>query len=264
MLYLNNFIPIRVYYSETLDAYRLETCMADKDTIVFNEDFIANKLPPSFRLLETIYGVNPRVFPPVPVGTSLFSVTQNDNPPYETVSIDWIAFPIMSNVSTSQGGFSFFAFTTPPSQDAKPWYIRNEETRVKLTFDMGVIGSYFGKTPFYARSLDRDNFVLFVYDSPRLYWRGTSEAMCVPSTNPSDFKTLVACQKAIYRLNRNHRSFTGNSAIPLSEMRSKIYPSPATVPWLEMGVFSVAVLVACVFAYRQYVIWKRSKTPESP
>jgi len=261
MLYLNNFIPIRIYYSADLDAYRLETCRADTDSVVFDEEFLSKKLPPSFKLEKTIYAINPRVFPPVPVGTSMFTVIQNDDSPYETVSIDWIAFPIMTNVQTSIGGFSFFAFTTPPSPDAMPWYIRNEENRIKITIDMDIIGSYFRKTPYYARSLDRDNFVLFVHDAPRLYWRGTSEAICVPSTNPSDFKTFVGCQRAMYHLNRNHHSYTGNSAIPLAEIRDKIYPTPPVpvVPWHIVAIIAVSVLVGCVFAYRQYIIWKKSR-----
>jgi hypothetical protein len=266
MLYLNNFIPIRVYYSRELDAYRLQTCRADIDTIEFDEEFLNKKMPQSFQLQTTVYALNPRIFPPVPIGTSMFSVVQNDEPPYETLAIKWINFPIMSNADITIGGFFFFAYITPPSRECHPWYIRNEIQRVKLSLDTQVINTYFQKTPFYARSIDYDNFVIYVFDKPYLYWRGTTEVLCVPSNNPRDFKTLVDCQKDTYPRLMNHKSYTGNSGIPLSQMKDRLFPSsPSSPPYIIIAIFVVLFLVLTgvwcrIFFQRLY----RKRLEEAP
>lgn len=256
MLYLNNFIPIRVYYSRELDAYRLQTCRADIDTVEFDDDFLKKKMPQSFRLQTTVYALNPRIFPPVPIGTSMFSVVQNDKPPYETLAIRWINFPIMSNADTTIGGFFFFAYITPPSQEYHPWYIRNEVQRVKMSLDTQSINTYFQKTPFHARSIDTDNFVIYVFDKPLLYWRGTTELLCVPSNNHRDFKTLVDCQRKTYPRLRNHASYTGNSGIPLSHMKDRLFPAPRRPPpyiiiSLFVLLFLLLVGMMCLIVYQR-------------
>lgn len=223
MIFLNNFIPIRIYYSASLDLYRLQTCRADIDTIEFDEEFIANKLS-SYQLQTTLYGLNPRLFPPVPLGTSMFSIYQNDQPPYETKKMEWIAFPIMTTVATEKGDFSVFCFVTSPGSLGSPVFIRNEEKNVKITHDRAMIENYFLKTPYDQKALDRDNFVLWFFEKPYLYWRGTTESLCVPSQNPNHFPTLIDCQRKTYAQLKNHKSYTGNSGKPLSWMKSRTFP----------------------------------------
>jgi len=246
MIYLNNFLPVRLYYSAEFNAYRLEAPLADRHNLEYNEDFLNNKLPKSYKLQTTLFLLNPRIFPPVPLGASMFSVYQNNLHPYETSYIEWIAFPIMSNAYTQIGNFSFFAFTTCPSKDAFPIYILNEDIRTIITTDQKQINHYFLNTMYVNRVLDRDNFVLYVHDSPRLYWRGTTECLCVPSSNKSDFSTLVDCQRAMYHKVQNHASFTGNSGIPLATIRDKLYATPKQKGWWYAYVIFTVVCLSSV------------------
>ena len=256
MIFLNNYIPVRFYYSAELNAYRLEAPLADRPDVVFDEDLI-KKLPSSYQMLKTIYVLNPRIFPPVPLGTSMFTVYQNTNYPFETKYIEWVAFPIMANVMTETGNFTFFSFTTSPSKDALPIYVRNEEKRTIISIDKTFISSYFLTTPFYNKSLDRDNFVLYVYESPQLYWRGTTECLCVPSNDPRDFATLVDCQRTMYPKIRNKVSYTGNSGMPLAWMRDKLYPVKPTQTYIYIYIICWLVLfLFLVFVYRHYKIKK--------
>lgn len=255
MIFLNNFLPVRLYYSSELDAFRLEAPLADRETLEYNEDFLKNKLPSSFQWVKTLYFLNPRLFPPVPLGTSMFSVYQNSQPPYETLYMEWIAFPIMSNVSTLSGDFCMFAFTTNPGTDAFPVYVRNEDIRTMITTDEKELSDYFLKTPYYNRVLDRDNFIIYSMSEPKLYWRGTTECLCVPSSNPSDFPTLVECQRIMYPKIKNHASYTGNSGVPLAEIKSKLYKQQRPSQWWQTYVIlSIVLILVIVFMYRQHKI----------
>lgn len=255
MIFLNNFIPIRIYYSKKLDVYRLMAPYADRPNLEYDEDFINNKLLPTpYELTNTIYVLNPRLFPPVPLGAVMFSVYQDDQPPYNTKYVEWIAFPVMTNVFHQIGNFSFYAFINCPSREAIPIYIRNEKDHTMISLDQKAIGDYFAITPYYRKALDRDNFVVFVFTHPSLYWRQTTECLCVPSDNPNDHHTLVECQRATYHTIRNRDSYTGNSAIPLARMRDKLFPVKYRNPYiytycLFFIIFSIFVFV--VYKVRQ-------------
>ena len=242
MIYLNNFIPIRVYYNKGLDVYRLMAPHADRPQLEYDEAFVQQKLLPSYELTHTIHVLNPRLFPPVPLGSVMFSVYQNDKPPYQTKYVEWIAFPVMTNVFHEIGNFSFYAFINCPSRDAVPMYVRNEKDHAMVSLDQKKISDYFLKTPYYRKALDRDNFVVYVFSHPSLYWRSTTECLCVPSDNPKDHPTLVECQRATYYKVRNHDSFTGNSAIPLAVMRDKVFPPRYANPYLYAYLVSFVVL----------------------
>lgn len=255
MIFVNNFIPIRIYYSEKLNLYRLETCRADKDTMEFS-----SKIPASYKLQTILYGLNPRIFPPVPLGSSMFSIYQNDKEPFETRKVEWIAFPIMTTVATEIGDFSVFAFITNPGKDsnAVPVFIRNEENDVKITFDEKLIADYFLKTPYDQKALDRDNFVIYLFKEPCLYWRGTSEALCVPSINPNHFPTLIDCQRETYGHLKNHKSYTGNSAKPLSWMKSRVFVQEKK-PKQGKGLLIFTILFLCLILLLISLKWMKSK-----
>lgn len=244
MIYLNNFIPVRVYYNKQLDLYRLLAPYADRPQLEYDEDFVQQKLLPSYELQHTIHVLNPRLFPPVPLGAVMFSVYQNDKPPYQTKYVEWIAFPVMTNVFHEIGNFSFYAFINCPSRDAVPMYVRNEKDHTMVSLDQEKIGAYFRNTPYYRKALDRDNYVIYVFSHASLYWRSTTECLCVPSDNPKDHATLVECQRATYHKIRNHDSFTGNSAIPLAVMRDKVFPQRHPNPYLYAIIVAIVVLVA--------------------
>jgi hypothetical protein len=253
MLFMNNFFPIRVYYSKELDMHRLQAPLADRDHVVFEVDF----LPASYKLLTTLYVLNPRIFPPLPLGVSMFTVYQNKSPPFQTVYLEWVAFPIMTSVDSSNGDFSFFAFTTA-IPDSVTIYVRNNNANdCQIVLDDKYIANYFATTPFYKRVLDRDNFMLYVHKKPHLYWSATSECLCIPSSNPRDFATLTECQTQTYPKVRNITSFTGNSAIPLAQIRDQIYPQPLsstssleTVLAILAVFFSLSILVMAIFLRR--------------
>jgi len=253
MIYLNNFIPVRVYHSSELDRYRLEAPLADQDTIQWNEDFLANKLPRSYRLEKTIWVLNPRIFPPVPLSTSMFIVYQNDIPPYNTLHLAWIAFPIMTNVMTTLGNFCFISFTTS-LHNTLPMFVCNEDVSCRITLDQDMIAHYFRTTPFQDKALNRDNFVLYVFSRPYLFWKGTTECLCTPSDDPRDFAMLVDCQRMVYPQIRNKTSYTGNSAVPLSRIRDQLFPQDKarfTIPILCLVTSCALVVAVCVWIYRQ-------------
>lgn len=253
MIYLNNFIPIRVYYNKTLDMYRLVAPYADRPQLEYDEEFIKTKLMPAYELKDTIYALNPRLFPPVPVGAVMFSVYQNHVEPYQTIYVEWIAFPVMTNVFSEIGNFSFFAFINSPSRDALPMYIRNEKDHTMVSLEKEKIGNYFDITPYYKKALDRDNYVVYVFSHVSLYWRSTTECLCVPSDNPKDYATLVECQRATYHMIKNKKSYTGNSSIPLSILRDKIFPVKSTnrhiYPYLLVLVVC-GIVVALLYQLR--------------
>lgn len=251
MIYLNNFIPIRIYYCKNLNVYRLLAPYADRPNLEYDEDFVEKKLKKvPYELINTIYVLNPRLFPPVPVGASMFSVFQNMHPPYQTRYIEWIAFPVMANVLEDIGNFSFYAFVNCPSKEAIPMYVRNEKDHTIISLDQKMIGDYFLKTPYYDKVLDRDNYILYVFPNVSLYWRATTECLCVPSDNPRDYHTLVECQRAVYHKTKNIRSFTGNSAIPLSKMRDHFFLSSTTKN--NMYVYLLFVSIVSIFLYQYY------------
>lgn len=255
MIYLNNFIPIRVYFSKSLNVYRLLAPYADRPQLEFDEGFVSTKLLPNYELIDTIYVLNPRLFPPVPLGAVMFSVYQNDNPPYQTKYIEWIAFPVMTNVFSEIGNFSFYAFINCPSKDAIPMYIRNEKDQSMISLDQKKIADYFLSTPYYRKALDRDNFVIYVFNHISLYWRATTECLCVPSDDPKHFPTLVQCQRATYHKIRNKDSYTGNSAIPLAEMRDQLYPVPQRQFYLYPYI--LCFIIVCLFIIFLYQIRKK-------
>lgn len=250
MIYLNNFIPIRVYFSKSLDVYRLMAPYADRSQLEYDEEFIKTKLLPTYELSDTIYVLNPRLFPPVPLGSVMFSVYQNHEFPYQTKYVEWIAFPVMTNVFSEIGNFSFYAFINCPSKDAIPIYIRNEKDHTMLSLEQKKIADYFLNTPYYNKALDRDNFVVYVFTHVSLYWRSTTECLCVPSDNPKDFATLVECQRATYHLIRNKDSYTGNSAIPLAQMRDQLFP--VKYPNVYKYSYFISFLIIAVFLYFIY------------
>lgn len=258
MIYLNNFIPIRVYYSKTLNLYRLQTCRADVDTVEFNEEFLKSKLP-SFELQTTLYGLNPRLFPPVPLGTSMFTIYQKETAPFHSQKVEWIAFPIMTTLNIEVGDFSTFAFITNPGPEAVPVFFRNEENSLKITFDQQLIRDYFKNTPYDKKALDRDNFIVYLFQKPFLFWKGTTESICVPSNNPKDFSTLIKCQSNTYGSLRNHKSYTGNSAIPLSLIKENTFQkdkvnSPGKALF-GITIFALILLLVLVFLK----MWKEKK-----
>jgi len=258
MIYLNNFIPIRIYFCKKLNVYRLMAPYADRSNLEYDENFINNKLlPASYELTNTIYVLNPRLFPPVPLGAVMFSVYQSDEPPYNTKYVEWIAFPVMTNVFHEIGNFSFYAFINCPSKDALPIYIRNEKDHTMISLDQKAISDYFLTTPYYRKALDRDNFVVYVFSHPSLYWRSTTECLCVPSDNPKDYATLVECQRKTYHTIRNRDSYTGNSAIPLAEMRDQMYP--IKYPNIYMYSYLTSFIIICLFAFFIYKIKKKSQ-----
>lgn len=247
MIFLNNFIPVRVYYSKSLDVYRLLAPYADRSHLEYDEDFVKNKLLPHYEQTTTIYVLNPRLFPPVPLGSVMFSVYQNDKHPYNTKYVEWIAFPVMTNVFSEIGDFSFYAFINCPSREAIPMYIRNEKNHTMLSLDQKAISDYFLTTPYYRKALDRDNYVIYVFNHPSFYWRSTTECLCVPSDNPKNYATLVECQRATYHKIRNRDSYTGNSAIPLAEMRDQLFP--VKYPNLYWYPYFISIMILCVFFF---------------
>jgi hypothetical protein len=256
MIYLNNFIPVRIYYCKKLDVYRLMAPLADRSNLEYNEDFIKNKLlPTSYELIDTVYVLNPRLFPPVPLGAVMFSVYQDDNFPYHTKYVEWIAFPVMTNVFHERGNFSFYAFINSPAKDALSIYIRNEKNRTMVSLDQKAIADYFLTTPYYKKALDRDNFVVYIFSHPYLYWRATAECLCVPSGNPKDYPTLVECQRNTYHKIKNSDSYTGNSAIPLAEMRDQIFP--VYYPNIYKYSYLTSVVIICVFLFFIYKLKKK-------
>lgn len=258
MIYLNNFIPIRVYFSTSLNVYRLLAPYADRSNLEYNEEFVRTKLTPTYELIDTIYVLNPRLFPPVPLGAVMFSVYQNDEPPYNTKYIEWIAFPVMTNVFHEVGNFSFYAFINSPFKGAKPMYIRNEKNYTMISLDEKQIADYFLTTPYYRKALDRDNYVIYIFKKPHLYWRATTECLCVPSDNPIDYQTLVECQRNTYHKIRNKNSYTGNSAIPLSEMRDKLYPTPSKNYFYQYFLcFLIVVYFLYIFKQKR-AEWKQA------
>lgn len=259
MIYLNNFIPVRVYHAKSLNVYRLMAPFADRPNLEYDEEFIKNKLlPVPYELINTIYVLNPRLFPPVPLGAVMFSVYQDEDPPYNTKYVEWIAFPVMTNVFHEIGNFSFYAFINCPSREAVPIYIRNEKDHTMISLDQKAIADYFLTTPYYRKALDRDNFVVYVFSHPSLYWRSTTERLCVPSDNPKDYDTLVECQRDTYHTIKNRDSYTGNSAIPLAQMRDKMfpvyYPNPYKYP------YATFIVVLCLSFFFFYRIRKGSQT----
>lgn len=252
MIYLNNFIPVRVYYSKPLNVYRLLAPYADRPNLEYDEDFVKNKLLPTpYELTNTIYVLNPRLFPPVPLGAVMFSVYQDDKPPYNTKYVEWIAFPVMTNVVSTIGNFSFYAFINCPSREAVPIYIRNEKEHTMISLDQKAIADYFQTTPYYRKALDRDNFVVFVFSHASLYWRATTEHLCVPSDNPQDYPTLVDCQRDTYHTIRNRSSYTGNSAVPLAQMRDKMYPVSYPNPYLYTYITMMIILCTALYFFYQ-------------
>lgn len=254
MIYLNNFIPVRVYYSKRFDTYRLMAPYADRPQLEYDEEFIKTKLLPNYELTNTIYVLNPRLFPPVPVGAVMFSVYQNDKEPYQTTYVEWIAFPVMTNVFAEIGNFSFYAFINCPSREAVPIYIRNEKDHTMISLDQKKIADYFAITPYYKKALDRDNYVVYVFSHPSLYWRSTTECICVPSDNPKDYATLVECQRATYHMIKNKKSYTGNSSIPLARMRDKLFPLKQTQRHVYPHL--LVLIVLGIFVYFIYRIRK--------
>ena len=263
MIYLNNFIPVRVYYCKPLDVYRLMAPYADRPHLEYDEEFIKNKLLPTpYELINTIYVLNPRLFPPVPLGAVMFSVYQDDNPPYNTKYVEWIAFPVMTNVFSQIGNFSFYAYINCPSKEAVPIYIRNEKDHTMISLDQKAIADYFLNTPYYRKALDRDNYVIYVFSHPSLYWRSTTERLCVPSDNPKDYSTLVECQRSTYYTIRNRDSYTGNSAIPLALVRDKLYPISYPNPY-KYPYFTFFI-VLCVVFFIFYKLKKARSLTTSP
>lgn len=253
MIYLNNFIPIRIYFSKSLNVYRLMAPYADRPHLEYNEEFIATKLIPHYELVDTIYVLNPRLFPPVPLGAVMFSVYQKHEYPYNTQYVEWIAFPVMTNVFHEVGNFSFYGFINSPFKGATPMYIRNEKDHTMISLDEKKIGDYFLTTPYYRKALDRDNFVIYIFKKVHLYWRATTECLCVPSDDSNHFATLVECQRNTYHKIRNRTSYTGNSAIPLSEMRDKLFPPPSKKYFYQYFICFVIIvffLYGCFYSVK--------------
>jgi hypothetical protein len=247
MLFLNNFFPVRVYYSKEYDRHRLEAPRADIDTIEFKEDF----LPSSYELVSTLYVINPRVYPPLPLGMSMFTVYQREDPPFHTHYIEWVAFPIMTNNDSSIGNFSFFAFTTA-IPNTIPVYIRNKnKDKAQIFLEYELISNYFATTVYSNRVLDRENFLIYVHRSPELYWKATTECLCIPSSNSKDFPTLLECENKTYPNVKNVKSYTGNSAIPLSWIRDQIYPQKTSNGSLLLSIvlvfLSALILIVVIF-----------------
>lgn len=246
MIFLNNFFPVRIYYSKQHDRYRMQAPRADLDTIEFNVDF----LPSSYELVSTIQVVNPRVFPPLPLGMSMFTVYQKAVEPFHTHYIEWVAFPIMTNLDSRIGNFSFFAFTTA-IPGSIPIYVRNNNAdNTRLIQDEQEIASYFATTVYSERVLDRDNFMIYIHPSPLLYWKATTECLCIPSSDRKDFSTLLECQNETYPNLKNKTSYTGNSALPLSWIRDQIHPPPSSLVdgyrWLSLGLLLLSILILIV------------------
>lgn len=260
MIYLNNFIPVRVYFSKSLNVYRLMAPYADRPHLEYDEEFIKTKLLPFYELTNTIHVLNPRLFPPVPLGAVMFSVYQKHEHPYNTQYVEWIAFPVMTNVFSEIGNFSFYAFINCPSKEAIPMYVRNEKDHTMVSLDQKAISNYFLTTPYYRKALDRDNFVVYVFNHASLYWRSTTECLCVPSDNPRDFATLVECQRKTYHKIRNRDSFTGNSAIPLAEMRDQLFP--VQYPNVYKYQYFISIIIIGVFLFFIYKI-RVSRQPTS-
>lgn len=257
MIYLNNFIPVRVYHCRPLNTFRLVAPFADRPNLEYDDDFLKNKLLPlSYELVNTIYVLNPRLFPPVPLGAVMFSVYQENKHPYNTRYVEWIAFPVMTNVLSHIGDFSFYAFINCPSKEATPIYIRNEKDRTMISLDQKAIADYFLNTPYYRKALDRDNFVVYVFSHASLYWRSTTECLCVPSDDPKNYDTLVECQRATYHMIRNNDSYTGNSAIPLAEMRDQLFPVNYPNPY--KFTYTTFFVIVSMFLFILYKIRRKN------
>jgi hypothetical protein len=259
MLFLQNFFPLVIYHSSKLGLFRIQAPLADQDTIQFpSTDF----LDPSFVPITTLYALNPRIFPPLPLGTALFLVHQRPDGYRETLTVKWVEFPIMTNVDYTNGDFCFIAFVSCPSaKESIPLFIRNEYENCQLTMNKKDFNQYFSFTPVYHRVLDRDNFLLFLYDAPRLYWRGTTTGTCVPSSNPQDFSTLDECQRVVYPKIRIHKSFTGNAAIALSRVRDKLFPDLVVPSFPSANLVLTLLLLALlivVVAFLFFFSWNHN------
>lgn len=251
-------MPLLLYHSSELDKYRLEAPRADMDTIEWDQEFLTKRLPPSYRLERVIWVLNPRIFPPIPIGTAMFTVYQNSDYPYNTIYINWVAFPIMTNVI--YGNFSFIAYKTSIPKTI-PIYILNEDIKCRIIIDQETIRNYFLTTPFQDRSLNYDNFVLYVSESPTLFWKATTECLCIPSDDPNDYDTLVECQKDTYKRIKNKTSFTANSAIPLSIMRDQLYPPPP-LPYRDIVMMIMSVLIFIMIIWAIYRRRHINTTPD--
>jgi hypothetical protein len=172
----------------------------------------------------------------------------------------------MSNVMTTVGNFCFIAFTTSLTM-TRPIFICNEDIMCRVTIDYNLISRYFLTTPFQEKALNRDNFVLYVFPRVFLFWKGTTEALCVPSDDPNDYAMLVDCQKNVYPRIRNKTSFTGNSARPLSLIRDQIFPQDRpryTVPMACLIIACLVMGVVCVWIYRQKISITPSTDSSAP
>jgi hypothetical protein len=127
-----------------------------------------------------------------------------------------------------------------------------------ISLDQGMIADYFRKTPYYKKSLDRDNYVVYVFRRPHLYWRATTECLCVPSDNPKDYPTLVECQRSTYHKIRNRDSYTGNSAMPLAEMRDQLFPVKYPNPYWYIYLLSALILCGFVLFVRRHIFRRPS------
>lgn len=157
-----------------------------------------------------VYVMNTTCIPPFPKGTFLMSLVQNTDPPYETKMVNSASY-----INLSREQFVVFSYNVP---DTIPIYIygyldmyNNITTAIVIAPDTSNVVQ---QRQFQSHYF---NFIVYPNILPTLYWKSTTESLCIPTNEMSGktFSTLRECQKKTYSKVRNRHTWVQNSNEPL-------------------------------------------------
>jgi hypothetical protein len=157
-----------------------------------------------------LYVMNTTCIPPFPKGTFLMTLEQNTNPPYETQMVNTAAY-----INLNREQFIVFSYSVP---NTIPIYVyayldmyNNVMTSIVVAPDTSNVEQQRRFQSHYF------NFILYPHIVPTLYWKSTSESLCVPTNEISGntFDTLRECQKKTYPKLRNRHTWVQNNNEPL-------------------------------------------------
>jgi hypothetical protein len=175
----------------------------------------------NWTLKKRMYALNKSCFPPVPKGCQLIDVIQNKNAPYQTLKIK-IGSTLSDTVNQRNIGFEYneqFIVYTYFIENTIPfvyWFYYNMYNEFEI---YGELEPNINDSSFIEKvNANNQKIILyFLQKNDQYYWKGTTESLCIPSSNKHDFPTLTECQNKIYPKMKNEKVWVNNNSEPIDK-----------------------------------------------
>ena len=221
--YINkdNFIPIQIWYYDKYFRFHFPSIEKSTETEWIFEPFQKELVDKWIKYPYDFYAINKNILFPIPRGCQYLQIVNNKLSPYNTTDLLITAY-VPSHI---QSPYHDIGKTTPysivvfvyPVPNTIPFLIWEN-----IDMNNNIIMNYQLKPNITDQSLLKQisnsfvHYTLYFFENkPGMYWKGTSEYLCIPTNDDSEYPTYFDCQQQIYNKIKNKNIWIHTGSEPI-------------------------------------------------